>query len=89
LDVGWVPPVYASGHALKLTDFHLELGLPIWTFSGHGITLEKRVVVSYGTNTVMVVYRLLDGGPVRLEMRPGVQFRGHDEPVSTRVPDAY
>src|SRR5690606_17433113 len=25
----------------------------------------------------------------RLEMRPGVQFRGHDEPVSTVVPEAY
>ena len=89
IDVGWVPPVYASANRLALASFALELGLPVWTFRGHGITLEKRVIVSYGTNTVMVVYRLLEGGPLRLEMRPGVQFRGHDEPVSTVVPDAY
>jgi predicted glycogen debranching enzyme len=89
LDVGWVPPVFASGHRIELVGFQLELGLPVWTFKGHGITFEKRVIVSYGTNTVMVSYRLLDGGPVRIEMRPGVQFRGHDEPVSTKVPEAY
>jgi predicted glycogen debranching enzyme len=35
------------------------------------------------------VYRLLDGGPVRLELRPALQFRGHDEPVSTAIPEAY
>jgi predicted glycogen debranching enzyme len=88
-DVGWVPPVYAAGKSLALVEFSLELGLPVWKFSGHGITLEKRVIVSYGTNTVMVTYRLLHGGPIRLELRPGVQFRGHDEPVSTSVPEAY
>ena len=89
IDVGWVPPIYATDNRLDLVEFHLELGLPVWRFQGHGITLEKRVFVSYGTNTVMVVYRLLEGGPLRLELRPGVQFRGHDEPVSTEVPEAY
>src|SRR6185503_9961575 len=33
--------------------------------------------------------RLLEGGPIRLELRPGVQFRGHDEMVSMALPDAY
>jgi predicted glycogen debranching enzyme len=89
LDVGWVPPASATGQRIELADFKLELGLPVWMFRGHGITLEKRIIVSYGTNTVMVMYKLLDGGPLRIEMRPGVQFRGHDEPVSTRVPEAY
>ncbi|HEU4615805.1 MAG TPA: amylo-alpha-1,6-glucosidase [Kofleriaceae bacterium] len=89
IDVGWVPPVYASEHRLALESFQLELGLPVWRFCGHGITLERRVVVSHGTNTVMVHYRLIDGGPLRIELRPGVQFRGHDEPVSTVVPEAY
>jgi predicted glycogen debranching enzyme len=88
-DVGWVPPIYAAGHGLQLVEFRLELGLPVWLYKGHGITLERRVIVSYGTNTVMVAYRLVHGGPARLEMRPAVQFRGHDEPVSTHVPEAY
>jgi predicted glycogen debranching enzyme len=89
VDVGWVPPVYESVHKLALKSFVLELGLPVCTYGGFGVTLEKRLVVSHGTNTVMVVFKLLEGGPVRIEMRPGIQFRGHDEPVSTAVPDAY
>jgi predicted glycogen debranching enzyme len=89
VDVGWVPPVFSRGTPLTLVDFHLELGLPIWRYQGCGITLEKRIVVSYGTNTMMVRYTLLEGGPARLELRPGCQFRGHDEPVSTKVPDNY
>jgi predicted glycogen debranching enzyme len=89
VDLGWVPPNYRSEHAMDLVEFHLEVGLPVWRFTGHGVTIEKRVIVSYGTNTVMAVYRVLEGGPVRIELRPGVQFRGHDEPVSTVVPDAY
>jgi glycogen debranching enzyme len=30
-----------------------------------------------------------EGGPIRLELRPALQFRGHDEPVSTAIPEAY
>jgi predicted glycogen debranching enzyme len=88
-DIGWVHPRYAAEHKLELVDFQLELGLPIWRYQGLGVTLERRVIVSHGTNTTMIVYQLLDGGPVRIEMRPGVQFRGHDEPVSTAVPEHY
>src|SRR3569623_132283 len=50
---------------------------------------DKRVVVAHAHNTVMIEWRLREGGPVRREMRPSLQFRGHDEPVSTHVPDAY
>jgi predicted glycogen debranching enzyme len=89
LNVGWVPPIYAATSSLLLVDFRLELGLPVWQFRGNGVALEKRVVISYQTNTALVAYRLLEGGPVRLELRPGVQFRGHDDPVSTEVPEAY
>src|SRR3954468_2362576 len=46
LDVGWVPPVYSRGTPLRLADFHLELGLPVWRYEGEGISLEKRVIVS-------------------------------------------
>ncbi|HTL37294.1 MAG TPA: amylo-alpha-1,6-glucosidase [Kofleriaceae bacterium] len=89
LDVGWVPPVYSRGAPMKLVDFRLELGLPVWRYEGAGVTLEKRIVVSYGANTMMVLFSLLDGGPGRLELRPGCQFRGHDDPVSTQVPEHY
>src|SRR6185503_12386823 len=75
--------------SIPLVDFHLELGLPVWRYSGLGVAIERRIVVSYSQNTTVLVYRLLDGGPIRLELRPALQFRGHDEPVSTAVPAAY
>lgn len=87
--LGWVPGPFAPDHRLELVDFRLELGLPVWCYRGLGITLERRLVLSYGLNTTIVHYQLIEGGPVRLELRPAVQFRGHDEPVSTAIPEAY
>jgi predicted glycogen debranching enzyme len=96
LDVGWDGPAFAGGPrdlrrggCLPLVEFHVELGLPVWRYAGAGVTLERRLVLSYGHNTTVVIHRLLDGGPLRLELRPALQFRGHDEPVSTAIPEAY
>lgn len=88
-DLGWVPPRFSTGHRIELAEFELELGLPVWRYRGDGITLEKRLVMAYGHNATVVSYRLLEGGPIKLELRPAMQFRGHDDHVSTAVPDAY
>jgi predicted glycogen debranching enzyme len=95
-DLGWVGPAFEAGQftaraesPIPLVDFQLELGLPVWRYAGLGVTIERRIVVSYSQNTAILVYRLLDGGPVRLELRPALQFRGHDDPVSTAIPEAY
>ncbi|HEU0035488.1 MAG TPA: amylo-alpha-1,6-glucosidase [Kofleriaceae bacterium] len=90
-DLGWVPPVFTAGadQIIPLVDFQLELGLPVWRFSGKGVTIERRLVMAYGHNTTTLVYRVLEGGPIKLELRPALQFRGHDEPVSTAIPEAY
>ncbi|HEX3481185.1 MAG TPA: amylo-alpha-1,6-glucosidase [Kofleriaceae bacterium] len=96
VDLGWDGPAFASGPRderhdgrIPLVDFRTELGLPIWRYAGHGAVIERRIVLSYSQNTAVVVYRLLDGPPIRLELRPALQFRGHDEPVSTAIPEAY
>ena len=58
-------------------EFRLELGLPVWRYEIDGYVIEKRVLMPHGQNTVHVTYRLLEGdGPVRLTLRPSVQFRG-------------
>ncbi|CAN5690036.1 hypothetical protein BH11MYX3_BH11MYX3_30130 [soil metagenome] len=88
-DLGWVAPVFTHGEDLELVEFDLEIGLPVWRFAGKGIVLERRLAMAYGHNTTVMSYRLIEGGPVRLELRPALQFRGHDDSVSTRVPDAY
>ncbi|CAN5900649.1 amylo-alpha-1,6-glucosidase [soil metagenome] len=89
-DLGWVASQFATaGHRLDLVEFHLELGLPVWRYSGEGVVVEKRLVMAHGHNTTVVSYRLLEGGPIKLEIRPSLQFRGHDDFVSTAVPEAY
>ena len=73
-----------------LTEFRLELGLPVWHYTLDGIAIEKRVLMPHGQNTVHVTYRLVDGeGPLRLTLRPSVQFRPHEFPVNQSPVQAY
>jgi predicted glycogen debranching enzyme len=65
-----------------LVEFRVELGLPVWRYELPGIVIEKRLLMPYGQNTVHVTYRLLEGdGPVRMSLRPSVQFRGYEDAV--------
>ena len=88
-DLGWAEPSFTVGKAVPLIGFRLELGLPVWTFGDHRVTIERRLLLAYRHNTVAVTYRLLAGEPVRIELRPSFQFRGHDDFVSATLPPAY
>ena len=73
-----------------LTQFRLEMGLPVWRYETRGHVIEKRVVMPYRRNTVYITYRLIEGsGPVRLKLRPSVHFRGHDAAVSSLPTNPY
>jgi predicted glycogen debranching enzyme len=73
-----------------LIEFRLELGLPIWVHQVDGFTLEKRIMMPHGQNTVHVTYRLLEGaGPLRLNLRPSVHFRPHEARVDQAPPGPY
>src|SRR5260370_6253244 len=66
-----------------LTEFRLDMGLPVWRYEVSGIAFEKRILLPHRQNTVHVNYRLIEGvGPVRLKLRPSVHFRPDDSPVS-------
>ena len=68
-----------DGH---LVEFRLELGLPVWRYEIGDVAIEKRVLMPYGQNTVHVNYRLVEGeGPVRLSLRPSVDFRSYEGAV--------
>jgi predicted glycogen debranching enzyme len=68
--------------AAYLTEFRLELGLPVWRYEVNGWALEKRVLLPHAQNTVLITYRLVKGeGKVRLKLRPALHFRSHDAPV--------
>jgi glycogen debranching enzyme len=72
-----------------LIGFHLEDGLPVWTYEMNGVRLEKRVMMPHLQNTTHVTYTLIAGPPVRLELRPLVAFRLHEAPVSHPVEAPY
>lgn len=73
----------ASDAAKCLTEFRLEMGLPIWKYDVGGYIIEKRILMPHMQNTVHINYRMLSGpGPAKLEIRPSVNFRSHDTPVS-------
>ncbi len=82
-----LPPALGAEH---LHEFRLEDGLPVWTYRVAGCTVEKRLFLPHRQNTVHVDYRLLAAeGPVRLRLRPGVHFRGHEAALDTPRAQPY
>jgi predicted glycogen debranching enzyme len=65
-----------------LQSFHLENGLPVFTYESDEFTLEKRVTMVHRQNTTYITYRLVKGKSVRLELRPGVDVRQHEGSVA-------
>ena len=76
--------------AKHLREFRLEDGLPVWLYELGGAVLEKRVLLVHSQNTVHVNYRLVEGkGPLRLKLRPALQFRPLEEPVHDSATEPY
>src|SRR5215207_793675 len=82
-----------ADRAEHLVEFRLELGLPVWRYELPGVTIEKRLLMPHGQNTVHLTYRLLDAregaAPVRLALRPSIQFRGYESSVNRSLADSY
>lgn len=76
--------------AAYLTEFRLDMGLPVWRYELHGVTIEKRILLPHGQNTVHIQYSVVAGaGPVRLKLRPSVHFRPHEAPVDEQNSKPY
>ncbi|MFN8064035.1 MAG: amylo-alpha-1,6-glucosidase [Vicinamibacterales bacterium] len=66
-----------------ITAFRLEGGLPVWRYDIDGIVVERRIFMTHMQNTVHVVYELLEGAEaIELGLRPSVNFRAQENPVS-------
>lgn len=73
-----------------LTEFRLEMGLPVWRYRVLDLVVEKRILLPYGQNTVHVSYRMTEGGHgARLILRPRMNFRPHEAPVSQAPDEDY
>jgi len=85
----------AGGPALlhgtrHLKDFLLDTGLPVWIYNIGDIVLERRVIMPYRQNSVHITYRMVEGNaPIRIELRPAMNFRMHDAPVNTPLPGHF
>ena len=78
----------SPGH--YITEFRLENGLPVWRYEAEGVVLEKQVLFLHGQNTVHITHRLLSRhDQVRLELRPSIHFRSHEQAVNQNSPDGY
>jgi predicted glycogen debranching enzyme len=64
-----------------ISEFHREWQTPVWRFDIEGRSVERRVIMPYGQNTVYVEYRLTAGASLRLKVRPFVTFRMLDAPL--------
>ena len=58
-----------------LQEFVRHGQIPVWRYRFAGRRLEKRVLMPYGHNSIYVEYRLLEGDPVHIQVRPFVTFR--------------
>src|SRR5688572_9686371 len=77
-----------AGHFV--TEFHLKNQIPIWRYEMNGIVLEKRVLLIHGQNTVHVTYALRSHHEkIRLELRPSMHFRTHEQPMNTPLTEEY
>jgi len=72
-----------------LVDFHLDAGLPVWTYAVGGLTIEKRLCLPHGQNTTLISYKLVTGEGVRIELQPWVNFRRHDGPLNELIDEPY
>jgi predicted glycogen debranching enzyme len=79
-------PVYLSSHqypgAVSPDGYtHLESfttePFPGWIYRAGARRIERRVFMPYGENTTIVRYRLIEGTPVKLAVRPMFVFRDH------------
>jgi predicted glycogen debranching enzyme len=71
-----------------LTEFRLELGMPVWRYEVGEIVLEKQMFLPHEQNTIHVIYRMVSGeGTIRLKLLPSLHFRPHEAPVSTPLPE--
>ena len=80
----------AGAQAVRLGDFRLESGLPVWQYRVGEAVVEKRLVMPHRQNTVHLRYRLVSGAAaVRLVLRPALHFRVHEAAVSMEADQTY
>ena len=61
-----------------LTRFSLDASMPTWRFALGSRVIDKTIVMPQYQNTVCVRYRLVEGPPITVRLRPFAAFRRQD-----------
>lgn len=73
-----------------LVEFRLENGLPIWRYQIGKTLIEKTIILLHNQNTVHIIYKMPEGNEkIRLELRPSIHFRPHEEHVNSASSEKY
>ena len=83
------PEALSLHGAEHLQEFRLDHGLPAWRYRLDDTVLEKRLVLTHGENAVSLRYSILEGPGVELTLRPLIDIRNHDAPVSDQTGREY
>jgi len=74
----------------QFRDFTLNMGLPSWRYELDGVVIETSIVVPSRQNIVHFTRRSLsDGRRLRLRLRPLINFRPLEAPVSEALSSDY
>jgi predicted glycogen debranching enzyme len=73
----------------SLAEFRLDGGIPVWRYLVDGAEVEKRIMMPYRQNTVIIQYRVTGAAPVKLRLTPAVHFRNYGTSVSAPLHDDY
>ncbi len=77
-------------HDGRFLGFTLNMGLPSWRYEIDGVVIEKSIVVPSRQNIVHSTFRRIgDGKPVRLRLRPFLNFRKIEAPASEPLSSHY
>jgi predicted glycogen debranching enzyme len=75
---------------VRVTEFSVEGGLPVWRYVTGGIVVHKRIVMPAGENTTRLQLMVeTEGEPARIRLQPVFHVRAHEgrvdgEPVPPR-----
>jgi predicted glycogen debranching enzyme len=73
---------------LRLVEFRLEAGLPVWRYEAGDSILEKRIFMVRRSNTTIVRYRMDGEATGVLKLMPLIHVRPHDAQTPVVRPDA-
>ncbi len=76
--------LWDEGRTLRA--FELRGLLPRWEHQLGPARLQRRLVLPHAESSLFLEYRLLEGPPITLRLRPYVTFRFHDRPLPPEGP---